>query len=144
MRLDGPVKDLTEAQKRLADIAGIPADRPGLGAEYPKMVYRPGVNHRHHHMSNPLPIGNGAYDKAADRLAPGVECETAFVDSEEDEAEALADGWFLSPDPALQEKQKFKAEADAAKDNRIAELEAQLAAQAPARGPGRPPKVDAA
>jgi hypothetical protein len=38
---DGKV-ELTEKQKEMAQIAGIPADRPGLGDEYPKAVYRKG------------------------------------------------------------------------------------------------------
>ncbi len=138
MRLDGPVKDLTEAQKRQADLAGIPADRPGLGAEYPKMIYSPGENPRHKHLDQEIPIGNGKYDPVYDKLAPGNHYRTAFVDNPEEEAQALADGWFLSPDRAAQEAELQKREAEAAKDNRIAELEAQLAAQQERRGPGRP------
>lgn len=138
MRIDGPTKDLTADQKRQADIAGVPANRPGLGDEYPKMIYRPGENPRHMHMGEPLLIGNGSYNERAERLSEGYECETAFVDSAEDEAQALEDGWFLSPFPDLQEKQAAKMEASRDKDNRIAELEAQLAAQNDKRGPGRP------
>lgn len=148
MRPDGPVKDITAEQKKLAQIAGVPADRPGLGAEYPKMVYKPGDNPRHMHLNEPLAIGNGKHDKVSDRLSKGFHCETAFVDSAEDEMQALEEGWFLSPFPEEQEKQTERQAVERAKDDRIAELEAQLAAQSgegeqTRRGPGRPPKVDA-
>lgn len=139
MRPDGPVTDLTETQKRFAKIAGVPADRPNLGAEYPKMVYRPGKNPRHHLLDKPLPIGNGKV--SGEKLAPGFECETALVDSAEDEAEALADGWFLSPDPDVQKVEAEKRQAEQAKDDEIAQLKAQLAQQGEKRGPGRPPKA---
>ncbi len=129
MRPDGPIDaaELTEAQKLMAKVAGIPADRPGLNSEYPKMIYRPGQNPRHVLLNEPLLI------------AGKFECETALVDSAEDEAEALANGWFLSPDPAEQQKHAAKVAEARAKDDRIAELERQLAEQGQRRGPGRPP-----
>lgn len=139
MRPDGPVTDLTETQKRFAKIAGVPADRPGLGEEYPKMVYRPGTNPRHHLLDKPLPIGNGKV--AGEKLSPGFDCETALVDSADDEAQALADGWFLSPDPAAQAAEVEKRNAERAKDDEIAALKAQLANQGEKRGPGRPPRA---
>lgn len=117
MRPDGPVKDLTPEQKLAARTAGIPADRPGLGAEYPKMIYRPGKNERHHHVGDPL------------KIAGKFECETAFVDTAEDEAEALANGWYLSPDPEQQKAADEKRKADTAKDDEIARLKAELAAK---------------
>lgn len=130
MRLDGPATELTEGQRKQAQIAGIPADRPGLGAEYPKMIYKPGgSNSRHMHLSEPLLVGNGEYDKNTQTLKPGHECQTAFVDDAEDEAAALADGWFLSPDPAEQARATAKQEIERAKDDRIAELEAMLEQQ---------------
>ncbi len=128
MRPDGPVEDLTAAQKLMAKIAGIPADRPGIGAEYPKMVYRPGVNERHMLLGERL------------KIAGRFECETALVDNPDDEAEALASGWFTSPDPEVQEQEAAKREAELAKDREIADLRAQLAASNERRGPGRPPK----
>lgn len=117
MRPDGPVKDLTPQQKLMARTAGVPADRPGLGGEYPKMIYRPGKNDRHCLMSEPL------------KIAGKFECETAFVDSPEDEAQAMAEGWFLTPDPAEQAAVIEKRKADTAKDDEIAALRAQLAAK---------------
>jgi hypothetical protein len=126
MRIDGPT-ELTEGQKLQARTAGIPADRPGLGAEYPKMVYRPGENERHMHMNQPLKIGNGTLNSVGDKLSPGIEYQTAFVDSPEDEVEALADGWMLSPDPGQQAKHEAKVKLERAKDDEIATLKAQLA-----------------
>lgn len=140
MRPDGPVKDLTESQKIMARTAGVPANRVGLGAEYPKMVFRPGDNPRHQLENKPLKIGNGP-EASPDRLSPGYDCEIAYVDSAEDEAQALAGGWFLSPDPVEQKRAEAQRIADQAKDARIAELEAQLADQPEKRGPGRPPKA---
>jgi len=126
MRIDGP-SELTEGQKLQMKIAGIPADRPGLGAEYPKMVYKPGTNDRHIHMNQPLKIGNGALNRVGDKLEPGQEYQTGFVDSPEDEMEALADGWLLSTDPGEQARQALKAADERAKDDEIALLKAQLA-----------------
>lgn len=131
MRPDGPInsEQLTEAQKLMARIAGVPADRPGLGDEYPKMIYRPGSNPRHMLLGEPL------------KIAGKFECETALVDTAEEEAEALASGWFLSPDPAEQKKFADKLAAERAKDDEIAELKRQLEARGGEvkRGPGRPP-----
>lgn len=138
MRPDGPVKDLTDSQKKQASIAGIPADRAGLGAEYPKMIYRPGENHRHKHLDQEIPVGNGQYDPVSERLSPGIPHSTAFVDSHDEELTALEAGWFLSPFPEAQDMQVAKRQIEKAKDDRIAELEAQLAEK---RGPGRPPKA---
>lgn len=126
MRIDGPI-ELTEGQKLQAKIAGIPADRPGLGAEYPKMVYRPGPNERHVHMNQPLKIGNGALNRVGDKLEAGQEYETAFVDDPDDEAQALADGWLLSTDPGEQARYALKVAEERAKDDEIALLRAQLA-----------------
>lgn len=131
MRMDGPVETATPAQKQQADIAGIPHDRPGLFAEYPKMIYKPGKGNTRHELlggkDGPLPIGNGPVSDDGHSLGEGFFCQTAFVDSVEDEAKALADGWFLSPDPAEQALAAKKAEADAAKDREIAELKAEVA-----------------
>ncbi len=123
MRPDGPVKDLTPEQKLAARTAGIPADRPGLGAEYPKMIYRPGKNERHQHVNEPL------------KIAGKFECETAFVDNAEEEAEALGSGWYLSPDPEHQKVADAKRREERAKDDEIARLKAELAAKdkAPAK-----------
>lgn len=137
MRPDGPVTDLTEAQKKMAQIAGIPADRAGLGAEYPKMVFRPGVNPRHQLENKPLLMGNGP-SKHADALTPGTDSEIAYVDSPEDEALAIANGWFLSLDPSAQKAELERRLIDVEKDMRIADLEAQVAVQGEKRGPGRP------
>lgn len=143
MRIDGPIEGLTEAQKKLADIAGVPANRPGLGDEYPKMVYRRGDNPRHILTNEALPVGNGAYDARTDKLGKGEQYETAFVDNAEDEAQAVADGWLLSVDPVAQEKHALRVAAEREKDDEIARLRAELAgrtADPEKRGPGRPPK----
>ena len=128
MRIDK--QEMSEGAKMRLSVAGIPADRPGLGAEYPKMVYKPGENDRHMHMNEPLKIGNGALNKVGDKLSPGREYQTGFVDNPDDEAEALADGWLISTDPGQQIKHQAKAKADRAKDDEIAALKAQLAAKA--------------
>lgn len=125
MRFDK--EELSEGAKLRLSVAGIPANRPGLGAEYPKMVYKPGSNDRHYHMNQPLLMGNGALNRGGDRLDPGAEYQTAYVDNSEDEAEALAEGWMLSTDPNEQARQALKAVEERAKDDEIALLRAQLA-----------------
>lgn len=119
-------KELSEAQKLMAKIAGIPADRPGLGAEYPRMLYKPGVLTDHQLLGEDLKVqGKHAV-------------ESVVVENLEEEMEATAEGWSRSPDgvDAISEVLTVSIEKDA----RIAELEAMLAAQdAPRRG--RPPRV---
>lgn len=120
---DGKVV-LTEKQKEMAQIAGIPADRPGLGGEYPKAVYRKGVGEQ---------LYGEPFKTAGNKL------DVATVENAEEEAEALALGWYLSPD--LEAEQK-RIDAMAEKDAEIARLQAQLAASGEEkRRPGRPPRV---
>lgn len=142
MRLDGPIPDLTEAQKKMAQIAGIPADRAGLGDEYPKMVYRPGFNARHQLENRSLKMGNGPA-VTPDRLSEGYDNEIAYVEDAADEQAAIASGWFLSHETARQEGEVIRRAQENAKDDEIASLRAQLAAAQseqgePRRGPGRP------
>lgn len=115
MAWNGDKVELTEGQKRAAEFAGIPADRVGLGAEYPKAVYKADKEGKDRMLNNePMLVGG----KHAVRVAT--------VNNEDEELEALEQGWFLSPD--LKEEQR-KRDAMAEKDAEIAALQAQLAAK---------------
>lgn len=119
--------ELSPAQVVQAKLAGIPADRPGLGDDYPRMLYlktaKPKAMHK-------------LLDISLDMQGvPSV--DWVVVESAEEEAEAMEHGWTRTIDG--------KAEPKASeKDDLIAELQAQIAAQAallndaPRRG--RPPK----
>lgn len=116
--------ELTPAQVAHAKLAGIPADRPGLLGEYPRMLYRSGNGGDHNLLDTPLPIQGHK----------GV--ETVIVHDELEELEASEHGWTRTIDGKV-------IPADD-KDALIAELQAQLLAQttlndAPRRG--RPPKT---
>jgi len=120
--------ELSPAQVAQAKLAGIPGDRPGLGDEYPRMLY----------LKTAAPKGiHKLLDMALDMQGvPNV--DWVVVDSAEEEAEAMEHGWTRTIDG--------KAEPQASeKDDLIAELQAQIAAQAallndaPRRG--RPPKA---
>lgn len=116
-------KELTDGQKAAARMAGIPADRAGLLAEYPKAVYRAGEGAVY--LGEPFKIGGHLID-------------TATVENAAEEADALEQGWFLTPDlKAEQARRDIVAEKDA----EIDELRAQLAATEQRRGPARPPRV---
>jgi len=115
MAWNGDKIELTEGQKRAAEFAGIPADRPGLGGEYPKAVYKADKEGKDRMLNNePILVGG----KHAVR--------TATVANEEEELEALEQGWFLTPN--LQEEER-KRDALAEKDAEIAALKAQVAAK---------------
>jgi len=138
-------REYTPAEVAQMRMAGIPADREGLGAEYPKMLYRKtDIEDRH--------IQTDASTKCGETYLVqnnygGLLCDTMIVNSP-DEAEALAlEGWDVSPRAAHGQVDGL-AKQVSAKDEEIAALRAQLAAQTAAdkpeterRGPGRPPKV---
>lgn len=123
-------KELTEGQKKAAQFAGIPADRPGLGAEYPKAVYF-------------------ADDSGTDRILLGepllvqgkYSVRVSTVNDEIEELEAIEQGWALSPDLEAVQRQR---DAIAEKDDEIAQLREQLAAASEKRGgtlkPLKPPE----
>lgn len=129
--------ELTPAQVQQAKLAGIPADRPGLMGEYPRMLYKLGRRDEQSYLGNV----DGEF------LTWGKKVETKVVEDREEEVEALSEGWVRSLEG--------DATDDVAdpRDLAIAELQAQLA-QAnmrnamgdagfeplPKRGPGRPPK----
>lgn len=120
-------KELTEAQKLMASIAGIPADREGLGAEYPRMMYR-----KASHMTDHMLLGEELLIQGKYRV------ETVVVEDIDEEMEAAAEGWSRSPDGSDPVSEVM---ANAAADRaRIAELEAQLAATNDGPRRGRPPK----
>lgn len=108
-----PKLELTAAQIAAAQMAGIPADRPGLLGEYPKMLFKKGV------------LGTGAHDLASDAnggasLLPiqgRTDIITRVVEDEADELAAADEGWVDKID---------KIAADEAK-----------------RGPGRPAREPA-
>lgn len=112
-------KELTAGQIAQAQIAGVPADRANLGGEYPKAVYREGEG----------AILNGVPFKINGKLI-----DTATVDNEEEEAEAISQGWYLTPDLTAEQKRRDEI---AEKDAEIEALRAQLGEK---RGPGRPPR----
>lgn len=102
--------DVREPMQRAGKI-----DAYGVGtpAEYPKMLYRKGNLTGHKVNELPILIDN-KYD-----------VETRCAENAEDEAEALANGWFLTPD--LKPRVPSAAELAAkAKDDQIAALKAQL------------------
>jgi len=112
MAWTGEKVELTEAQKRAAEFAGVPADRPGLGAEYPKAVYKEDKDGRDR-------VLNGEPILVAGQFA----VMTATVANEDEELEALEQGWFLTPN--LKEEVR-KRDAIAERDAEIAALKAQL------------------
>lgn len=122
---DKPTRELSAKEKEMAQIAGIPADRPGLLAEYPKAVYREAENEADAPMlySAPFKI-NGKLIQAREVADP------------EEEEEAIALGWYLTPDLEAEQKRRDELKE---KDEEIARLKAQIEEQ-PKRGPGRPPK----
>lgn len=119
-------KELTAGQIAAAQIAGIPADREGLGGEYPKAVYREGKGPQL--LGEPFKIG-------------GLLIDTATVANLEEEMEAIEEGWFLTPDLRTEERKRDELRDAQAE---IEALKAQLAGQAGGepvrRGPGRPPR----
>jgi hypothetical protein len=124
-------KELTEGQLKAARHAGIPADRLGYGAEYPKAVYREDKEGKDRTLNgNPILV-QGRFS-----------VETSSVNNSEEELEALEQGWFLSPDLSTEAK---KRDALAEKDAEIASLRAQLGSDGgieQRRGPGRPRTVE--
>lgn len=115
MAWTGEKVELTEGQKRAAEFAGIPADRPGLGGEYPKAVYKEDKAGKDRmHCGEPILVDG----KFAVR--------TATVANEDEELEALEQGWFLSPN--LKEEVR-KRDALAERDAEIARLTAELASK---------------
>jgi len=120
-------RDFTPAEIIHAGLAGIPANRPGLLGEYPKMLYRAGPGKAHTYQNVPLKM-QGEYS-----------ADTLVVENAEEEREALAEGWGLTPDG----KEPAPAAGMAEKDEEIAALKVLLEAsiaQQEKRGPGRPPK----
>ncbi|QPQ55588.1 hypothetical protein IC614_03020 [Allosphingosinicella flava] len=55
------------------------------------------------------------------------ECETMIVEDAQEEADALAEGWGVSPNPDVQSAAQIQAATVAEKDAEIALLRAQLA-----------------
>jgi hypothetical protein len=115
MAWNGDKVELTEGQKRAAEFAGIPADRPGLGAEYPKAVYKADKEGKDRTLNGEPILVDGKHA-----------VRTAVVHNEDEELEALEQGWFLSPN--LKEEER-KRDAIAEKDAEIAALQAQIAAK---------------
>jgi hypothetical protein len=117
MAWTGDKVELTDGQRKAAQYAGIPADRPGLGGEYPKAVYKADKEGKDRMLNNEPILVAGEYA-----------VRTATVENEDEELEALEQGWFLTPN-LKEEMRKRDALADA--NARIAELEA--AAKVPAK-----------
>lgn len=78
-------KELTEGQMRAAQYAGIPADRPGLLDTYPRAVYK---------------VGDGTVLNGQPFLIHGVEVRCSTVGNAQEESEAKAQGWHLTPEEA--------------------------------------------
>jgi hypothetical protein len=119
MAWTGEKVELTEGQKRAAQFAGIPADRIGLGAEYPKAVYKEDESGVDRTLNNEPILVDGKYA-----------VRTATVANEDEELEALEQGWFLTPN--LKEEAR-KRDAIAEKDAEIAALKTALADKQPAK-----------
>lgn len=117
MAWTGEKVELTEAQRRAAEFAGVPADRPGLGAEYPKAVYKEDKGGKDRTLNGDPILIDGKYAVM-----------TATVENEDEELEALEQGWFLTPN--LKEEVR-KRNALAEKDAEIAALKAQLGDKKP-------------
>lgn len=117
MAWTGEKVELTEAQKRAAEFAGVPADRPGLGAEYPKAVYKADKDGKDRMLNNEPILVAGEFAVM-----------TATVANEDEELEALEQGWFLTPN--LKEEER-KRNVLAEKDAEIAALKEQMAKAAP-------------
>lgn len=74
-------KGLSPREIEVADKAGVWMDRPGLGDEYPRMLYRDGLN-RDHYLNDEPATMDGRSD-----------VQTLIVESAEGELEAMEDGW---------------------------------------------------
>ena len=94
------------------EAGNIGADGIGIPSEYPKMLYKSGEAVGHDLDEKPLAIDNRKGDKAV---------QTLIVQSADEEAEALADGWFMTPALTLTPEQLKQKEID--------DLKAQLAAE---------------
>lgn len=130
-------REYTPAEVAHMRKAGIPADRPGLGSEYPKMLYRATededrlIQTTEEQKCGKTWLVQNKYD--------GLLCDTLVV-NDIDEAEiAVADGWEDTPKAAHGMADGIAKQASA-KDAEIEMLKAELAAANAKRGPGRPPK----
>jgi hypothetical protein len=122
-------KELTEGQLKAAQHAGIPADRAGYGAEYPKAVYREDKAGKDRTLNGTPILVQGQFA-----------VETATVNNEDEELEAMEQGWFTTPDLSTVAK---KRDAIAERDAEIASLKAQLESGQQRRSPGRPKAPEA-
>lgn len=132
-------REFTAAEIQHMRMAGIPADRPGLGGEYPRMMYRK-TDKEHRVIQTDGSAKCGETWLVQNRF-DGLLCDTQVANTV-DEAEAMAlEGWEISPKAAHGEADGMIASVSA-KDAEIAALKAQLANgkdDEPAkRGPGRP------
>lgn len=98
-------------------------------SDHPKMLYRAGGDLSEHKV-NDEPL----------KIMGKFECETRVVADAQEEAEALAGGWTISPDPSVQSAAQVVAATISEKDAEIALLRAELA-EAQRRKGGRPPKT---
>lgn len=109
-------------------------------SDYPKMLFRTGGDMEEHKIGGEPLLIQGKYT-----------CDTLIVEDAQEEADALADGWGVSPDPDVQSAAQTIAAQLSEKDDEIAALRAQLAkfdgdgdgmpgGSKPRRG--RPPKDD--
>ncbi|MBB4857007.1 hypothetical protein HNO88_000304 [Novosphingobium chloroacetimidivorans] len=85
-------RELSPAEIVHAKMAGIPADRPGLLSDYPKMLYRKGKPEIGQHSLVSDSIGGLSSLPIAGH--DGV--TTLVVDGPDDELAALEDGWHAS------------------------------------------------
>lgn len=98
-------QELSPAQIQQANMAGVWADRPGLGGEYPKMLFKKGIPGPADHVlatdangaTEPLPV-DGHKDIV-----------TRVVDDAEAEIMAADEGWTDSIAKALATKAKAVA-----------------------------------
>lgn len=120
---------------------GTPYYDPAPLTEYPRMLYRATFEEERVQQTDEhakcgetwLVVNNYGTQKEP------LLCETRIVQDATEAEEASMDGWEISARAAHGLADGLAKQASA-KDDRIAELEAQLAAAQSKRGPGRPPK----
>lgn len=134
-------REFTPAEIQQMRAAGVPADRVGLGSEYPKMLYRK-TDREDKQIQTDAASKCGETWLVINRFE-GLLCETMIVHGPDEAEIASEEGWEDTPRAAHGLSSGLAARTSA-KDDEIARLKAELEAakSEPKRGPGRPPKVE--
>lgn len=91
--------ELSPAQVAAAKMAGIPADRPGLLGDYPRMMYRKGTPNANDSSHNLAADANGGLSVLP--IQGHKDIVTRVVDTMDEELLAAEDGWHETIDKAL-------------------------------------------